>query len=120
MCYANASFFNPINNFFPGGGTVEIKMPIKFHGNYVLSIRSGEQEERERCQKLTIRQLSLEEQRQAYKGLKPEEMPTHQITFYDFGCKRIIEGLIQENTESKASFRVRDKEYAFMPFVPKS
>ena len=99
---------------------MEIKMPIKFHGNYVLSIQSGEQEERERCQKLTIRRLSPEEQRQAYKGLKPEEMPTHQITFYDFGCKRIIEGLIQENTESKASFRVRDKEYAFMPFVPKS
>jgi hypothetical protein len=102
-----------------GGGTMEIKMPIKFHGNYVLSIRSGDQEDRERCQKLTIRQLATEEQQHAYKNLSAEETPTHQITFYDFGCKRIIEGIIKENAEDKASFLVKEKEYTFMPFVPR-
>jgi hypothetical protein len=52
---------------------MEIKIPIKFHGNYVLSIRSGEKEDRERCQKLTIRQLSAEEQAHAYNNLAPEK-----------------------------------------------
>ena len=52
---------------------MEIKMPIKCHGNYVLSIRSGEEEDRERCQKLTVRQLSAEEQVPAYNNLAPEK-----------------------------------------------
>ena len=33
-------------------GLMEIKMPIKFHGNYVLLIHSGEEEDHERCQNL--------------------------------------------------------------------
>jgi len=48
---------------------MEIKMPIKFHGNYVVSISSGDSEDRERCQKLTIRALAAEEQAHAYKGI---------------------------------------------------
>ena len=69
---------------------MEIKMPIKFHGNYVVSIRCGAEENRERCQKLTMRALSAEEREQSYrsKGVDESVMPTHQITFYDFGCKR--------------------------------
>jgi len=47
-------------------------------------------------------------------------MPTHQVTFYDFGCKRIIEGKLIENNEERAVFRVKDKEYGFSPFKPKS
>jgi hypothetical protein len=102
-------------------GYMEIKLPIKFHGNYVVSIRCGDEENRERCQKLTMRALSPEEQQQSYKakGIKEEAMPTHQITFYDFGCKRIIEGKLIENEEDRAVFRVQDKEYGFAPFRPK-
>lgn len=100
---------------------MEIKMPIKFHGNYVVSIRCGQEESRERCQKLTMRALSAEEQQQYYleKGIEAQSMPTHQVTFYDFGCKRIIEGKLIENRQDIAVFRVQDKEYAFAPFMPK-
>jgi len=100
---------------------MEIKMPIKFHGNYVVSIRYADEDNRERCQKLTMRALSPEEQQQSYtaKGIDEKEMPTHQITFYDFGCKRIIEGKLIENEEDRTVFRVRDKEYGFAPFRPK-
>ena len=100
---------------------MEIKMPIKFHGNYVVSIRCGADENRERCQKLTMRALSAEEREQSYrsKGVDESVMPTHQITFYDFGCKRIIEGKLIENEADRAVFRVQDKEYGFAPFKPK-
>ncbi|MEN6464626.1 MAG: hypothetical protein ABFD62_05535 [Syntrophaceae bacterium] len=98
---------------------MEIKMPIKFHGNYVLSIRCGDSEARERCQKLTIRELSAEEKERSYEGLAEGEVPTHQVTFYDFGCKRIIEGKIKDNEKEKVVFKVKDKEYEFAPFVPR-
>jgi hypothetical protein len=104
-----------------GQTAMEIKMPIKTYGNYLVSIRHGEEENRERCQQLRIRQLSAEEQQKAYKdqGIPGEAMPTHQITFYDFGCKRIIEGKLMENEADRAVFRVKDKDYAFSPFIPK-
>jgi hypothetical protein len=96
-----------------------IKMPIAFHGNYVLSIRLGEEEARERCQKLTVRDLTAEERQNAYEGLAEQETPTHQVTFYDFGCKRIIEGRLKVNEPDRMVFAVRDKEYAFSPFKPR-
>jgi len=92
---------------------------IKFHGNYVVAIRSGGGEDRERCQKLTIRQLSPEERERSYSDLPGEKRPTHQVTFYDFGCKRIIEGILKDNSPERVSFLVKDKEYVFAPFVPK-
>ena len=46
-------------------------------------------------------------------------MPSHQITFYDFGCKRIIEGKMKVNEEARMVFAVSDKEYEFKPFVPR-
>lgn len=98
---------------------MEILMPIKFHGNYVLSIRCGDSEARERCQKLTIRALTPEERDRSYQGLSEAEMPTHQVTFYDFGCKRIIEGKIRDNEKEKVAFQVKEKTYEFSPFVPK-
>ena len=99
---------------------MDIRMPIKFHGNYVLIIRLGENEERERCQKLTVRALSDEEKTRSYPDMAAAEMPSHQITFYDFGCKRIIEGKLKVNEEDKMVFGVRDKEYEFKPFMPRS
>ena len=99
---------------------MEIKMPIKFHGNYVVSIRCGAEENRERCQKLTMRALSAEEREQSYrsKGVDESVMPTHQITFYDFGCKRIIEGKMLENVQEKIVFKVQEKEYEFSHLRP--
>ena len=97
-----------------------VKMPIKFHGNYVVIIRLGETEERERCQKLTVRALTADEKEKSYPDLNDISMPSHQITFYDFGCKRIIEGKLKVNESERMVFTVRDKEYEFKPFVPKS
>ncbi|MCX7816138.1 MAG: hypothetical protein N2317_01330 [Syntrophales bacterium] len=99
---------------------MKINMPIKFHGNYVVIIKTGDKEDRERCQKLTVRELTAEEIELAYRDAPQGERPTHQVTFYDFGCKRIIEGTIKDNTEDRLSFVVKDKEYIFTPFVPRS
>jgi hypothetical protein len=101
-------------------GKMEIRMPIKFHGNYVLSIRTGDSEDRERCQKLTVRPLSEEEKEQSFKGLPKGKVPTHQVTFYDFGCKRIIEGILKVNEEDRIVFSVKEKDYEFSPFKPRS
>jgi hypothetical protein len=98
---------------------MNIRMPISFHGNYLVQIRLGEEENRERCQKLTIRELSVEEKTQSFPNLPDSEIPTHQITFYDFGCKRIIEGKLTANEEDRVAFAVRDKEYVFSPFRPR-
>lgn len=99
---------------------MDIKMPIKFHGSYQLIIRRGDSKSRERCQKLTVRELSTEE-----KGLHAGEsdgcvLPTHLITFYDFGCKRIVEGRLKENEEDHVVFVVQDKEYTFSLLRPPS
>lgn len=98
---------------------MEIKMPIKFHGNYVVIIRTADSEDRERCQKLTVYPFSKEEKEQFFKDLPEEDTPTHQVTFYDFGCKRIIEGRIKVNEEDRIAFAVKEKEYEFSPFKPK-
>jgi hypothetical protein len=100
----------------PSGGTnMNIKMPIKFHGNYRVTIRQGDWEARERCQKLIVRELSSEEKKQYFKDLDEKDTPTHQINFYDFGCRRIIEGKLKENEEDRLVFDVQGKEYAFSP-----
>ncbi len=96
-----------------------IKMPVKFHANYVVTIRTKDWETRERAQKLTIRELTDEERKRSFKGMDEKEMPDYQITFYDFGCKRILEGSLVKNEEDRVSFRVKDKEYEFQLFAPK-
>jgi hypothetical protein len=97
---------------------MEIKMPVKFHGSYVVVTRSEGKEKKERCQKLTIRELSEKEKGKSHESLDPEQMPTHQITFYDFGCKRLLDGKMKENEEERVVFQVQDKEYEFSPFKP--
>lgn len=106
--------YDMINNPI-GGKNMDIKMPIKFHGNYRVIIRQGDWESRERCQKLIVRQLSPEEKNQYFKDLEEKDMPTHQINFYDFGCRRIIEGILKENEENRLVFTVQAKEYEFSP-----
>jgi len=97
---------------------MEIKMPIKFHGNYRVIIRKGDWEARERCQKLIIREISQEEKNQYYKDMDEKDIPTHQVNFFDFGCRRIIEGILTVKEEDRAVFKVEEKEYEFSPFVP--
>ncbi|MGE5856623.1 MAG: hypothetical protein ACM34C_08690 [Syntrophaceae bacterium] len=98
----------------------EFKMPIYFHANYKVIIRTKDWETRERAQKLSIREISPEEQKASFKDLDEKDMPTHQIVFYDFGCKRVIEGKLLENVEEKIVFKVLDKEYEFSHLRPPS
>lgn len=97
---------------------MDIRMLIKFHGSYSVTIRSGEKETRERCQKLNIKELSQEKEKEALSGQPEATASTHLITFYDFGCKRILEGKLKENEEERVVFQVDDKEYEFSPFRP--
>jgi hypothetical protein len=99
--------------------TMEIKMPVKFHANYVVTIRTKDWEAKERAQKLTVRELTVDERKRSFKDIAEKDMPTHQITFYDFGCKRILEGSLLKNEEDRVSFQVKEKEYEFHLFVPK-
>ena len=97
----------------------KIKMHTPFHGNYVVSVTAGEEEYRERCQKLFIRELNDSQKEKYYKDLDEKDIPTHQVSFHDFGCRRVIEGKLNENEEDKVSFEVHGKIYRFSPFVPK-
>jgi len=99
---------------------VKIEMPTPFHGNYVVSIRTGDREERERCQKLFIREIDEVKIDEYYRDVPREEIPTHQISFHDFGCRRVVEGKLIRNEKERVAFLVQGKEYEFMPFVPKS
>ncbi|MGZ3593332.1 MAG: hypothetical protein ACXWL9_06525 [Syntrophales bacterium] len=95
---------------------MKIKMPVKFHGNYRVTIRQGEWETRERCQKLVVRELTPSEKEQYYKQMDEKDVPTHQVSFFDFGCRRIIEGKLAVNEEDRVAFAVEEKEYEFAPF----
>lgn len=97
---------------------MNIKMPIKFHGNYLLTIQAADSQSRERCQKLTVRELSSEEAAAKLPASTAAAAPTHLITFYDFGCKRVVEGVLRENEADKLVFLVDDKEYTFSPCIP--
>ncbi|MBE9546408.1 MAG: hypothetical protein IMF10_02800 [Proteobacteria bacterium] len=97
---------------------MEIKMPLKIHGNYQVAIRLGDWETRVRCQRLLVKELSPEQRKKYYGDLDESEVPTHQVSFHDFGCRRNIEGKIKENTEDKLVVDVKGKEYEFSPFVP--
>lgn len=97
---------------------MSIKMPVKFHGSYVVTIHSGDRTARERCQKLTVSELSAEHIAKVSENHSEGGLPTHQITFYDFGCKRIVEGRLIENEEDRLVFQVEEKRYEFSPYKP--
>jgi hypothetical protein len=46
---------------------------------------------------------------------KLEISPSHQITYFSFGCRRVFEGRIKENSEEKVVFDVRDREIEISP-----
>jgi hypothetical protein len=92
---------------------MKIKMPIKFFGNYQVIVRSGATESKDRCQKLTILEMSSEEPGQPTKD--QADAGSYQIIFHDAGCRRIITGKLKENLEEKVVFLVEGKEYEFSP-----
>lgn len=97
---------------------MQIKMPIKFHATYTVTVRCDGKEKRERCQKLTVSELTRQPMEAASGSSSDPDQPTHQITFYDFGCKRILEGSIRDNEEQRLVLRVQDKEYEFSLYRP--
>jgi carbamoylphosphate synthase small subunit len=101
-----------------GKEMTEIKMPIFFHANYKVIIRTKDWEARERAQKLSVRELTPDEQQTYFKNFAEKDMPTHQIVFYDFGCKRVIEGIMTANETEKIVFKVQEKEYEFSHLRP--
>jgi len=90
----------------------KIKMPISFVGNYSVSIIEGEEEKRERCQKLFIRALPVKE-RDESDGNRTR--PTHRITYFDFGCRYLVDAVLVENEEDHVSFDAEGKIYRFSP-----
>jgi hypothetical protein len=86
---------------------MEIKMPVKFLGSYKLTVRSGGEEKQELCQKLNFAKLSS--------AADAEDASTHLITWYCFGCKRVLEGRLKESDENRAVFQSEDRELEFRP-----
>jgi hypothetical protein len=87
---------------------MEIKMPIKFYGSYKVVTRKEGTENQEVCQKLAMTPI-------AGQSSSTETSPTHLITYFSFGCRRVLEGKIKENLEDKVVFQVDDREIEFCP-----
>jgi hypothetical protein len=92
----------------PWSGIMQIKMPIKFHGSYKVVTRKDGMEKQEVCQKLTMSPIAAE-------GVSEETAPTHLITYFCFGCRRVLEGRIKDNREDGVVFQVDDREFEFCP-----
>lgn len=87
---------------------MDIKMPIKFYGSYKVITRKDGTEKQELCQKLSMAPISGQN--------APEETsPTHLITYFCFGCRRVLEGRIKDNREDKVVFEVDEREIEFCP-----
>jgi hypothetical protein len=92
---------------------MKIRMPIKFFGNYLVTVRSGSTESKERCQKLTVVEMSSDQKGETTENT--DDAGNYQIIFHDAGCRRIIVGRLKENLEERVVFVVGDKEYEFSP-----
>ncbi len=92
---------------------MSIKMPLKFAGSYKVVTRQGGAQKQEFCQKLAMTPLAGQEQ-----GAGGEENPpAYLITYFCFGCRRVLEGRLKENREDKVVFQVDDREFEFCPSV---
>ena len=87
---------------------MEIKMPIKFHGSYKVVTRREGTERQELCQKLSMTPI-------AGQAGSEETSSTHVITYFCFGCRRVLEGKIKDNREDGVVFQVDDREIEFCP-----
>ncbi len=90
---------------------MDIKMPVKVFGTYQVTVREGDSEKKETCQKLTMSRLAQEEA--SSEDLQDQEAPTHLIVYYSYGCKRMVQGKLKENEEQKVVFQAQGKEYEF-------
>lgn len=90
---------------------MSIKMPLKFAGNYKVVTRHGGSERQEFCQKLSMTPLRTSEQGAG----SLEHFPLYQITYFCFGCRRVLEGRLKENSEDRVVFEVCDREMEFRP-----
>ncbi len=90
---------------------MSIKMPLKFLGNYKVVTRAGGTEKQEMCQKLTMTPISGQKQTEE----PGSNAPTHLITYFCFGCRRVLEGKIKENREDAVVFQVDEREFEFSP-----
>lgn len=90
---------------------MSIKMPLKFLGSYKVVMRRGETEKQEICQKLTMTPIG--ERGNSTAG--GDDSPTYIITYFCFGCRRVLEGRLKVNQEDGAVFQVDEREYEFRP-----
>ncbi len=90
---------------------MDIKMPIKVFGTYEVTVREGDSEKRETCQKLSMSKLAPAES--SSDDPQESQAPTHLIVYYSFGCKRMVQGKLKENEEKKVVFEAQGKEYEF-------
>jgi hypothetical protein len=51
-------------------------------------------------------------------NLDEDDRPAHQVTFYDFGCKQILNGKLKGNEDERLVLLVQDKEYEFSLYSP--
>jgi hypothetical protein len=97
---------------------MKIEMPTPFHGNFVVSIRTGDREERERCQKLFIREIDEKMVRELYGtsrggGSHPPGLLSR------FRLPQGCGGKTHPEREKRGGLSRPGKEYEFMPFVPR-
>jgi hypothetical protein len=90
---------------------MSIKMPLKFAGSYKVVTRHQGAEKQEFCQKLTISPLQGAEQ-----GAGGQvDLPAYLITYFCFGCRRVLEGRLKENREDRVVFQVDERELEICP-----
>ena len=89
---------------------MSIKMPLKFAGSYKVITRHEGAEKQEFCQKLTMTPLG-----EAAQGGGEADLPAYLITYFCFGCRRVIEGRLKENREDKVVFQVEERELEICP-----
>lgn len=89
-----------------------IRMPVKFLGSYRVVTRHSGVEKQELCQKLAITPLAGEEEDTP--GIE-KDSPTHMITYFCFGCRRVLQGRIKEDCEDRVVFQADEREFEFSP-----
>jgi len=94
---------------------MSIKMPVKFHGSYRVVVRHGGFERKEICQKLSLIALSGKPKGASESDSGDGPAPAYQITYYTFGCKRMVEGKLKVNAEKRLVFDADGKEYEITP-----
>ena len=90
---------------------MSIKMPLKFAGSYKVVTRRDGAEKQEFCQKLTMTPLAESEQAAGGEA----DLPAYLITYFCFGCRRVLEGRLKENREDGVIFQVDERELEICP-----